>query len=120
MEKQLEFAAFAEERIEAADELEISEERIAENRYSDSLIALDTFRRAVKSASSVHDKNKWEHETARARHSLQDDRILAEQSLGKERAESLLRKAFAELAGRQVGFLVTEHDIKFALSNRLW
>lgn len=119
MEKQLEFAAFDGDCAVAAGELD-SEERTAENRYSDSLIALDTFRRAVKSAASVQDKNKWEHEAARARHSLQDDRILAEKRLGAEAAERLLRKAFTELAGRQDGFLATEHDIKFALSNRLW
>lgn len=128
MEKQLEFAEFGEERAEAvvelarqAEELETSsEEQMVKNRYADSLIALDSFRLARNVASDALLRNKWEHECARARSGLQDDRLWAEKRLGAETAERLLRKAFDELAERKPDTLVTKRDIKFALSDRLW
>ena len=127
MERQLEFDAFAEERAEgvaqlaiAADEAESEYARFCARRYADTLATLNDFRKGVRVARDMHEKNKWEHSAARAKHDLQDDYRSAAKKLGAERAESLLRKAFAELAERDGGLRVTEHDIKFALSDRLW
>lgn len=127
MEVQLEFEAFEEERTEEvavlarqAEEGATSDERAAMTRYRDTLMSIDTLRRAVKVVSDVGERNKWQHEVTLARQELQDDRLWAEKRLGAETAERLLRNAFSELAERYGDFQATERDIRFAMSDRLW
>lgn len=127
MERQLEFDAFAEESNEAVAQLATAAEedeseyaRFCVSRYADTLATLNDFRKGARVVRDMHERNKWEHAASSAKHDLQDDYRSAAKKLGAERAESLLRKAFAELAERDGGLRVTEHDIKFALSDRLW